>query len=89
LGSEEDSESIAAQQIRYWESALAELPEQIELPLDRPRPAEQTFRGSRVDFRIDAAAHARLTELARARNATVFMAVHAAFAVLLSRMSGS
>ncbi|MEK8072440.1 non-ribosomal peptide synthase/polyketide synthase [Rhodococcoides navarretei] len=89
LGSEEDPESIAAQQIRYWENALAELPEQIELPLDRPRPAEQTFRGSRVDFRIDAAAHARLTELARAHNATVFMAVHAAFAVLLSRMSGS
>uniref|UniRef100_UPI00278C0001 non-ribosomal peptide synthetase n=1 Tax=Rhodococcus sp. BS-15 TaxID=1304954 RepID=UPI00278C0001 len=89
LGSEEDSESIAAQQVRYWESALAELPEQIELPLDRPRPAEQTFRGGRVDFRIDAAAHARLTELARAHNATVFMAVHAAFAVLLSRMSGS
>ncbi|WP_256980998.1 MULTISPECIES: non-ribosomal peptide synthase/polyketide synthase [unclassified Rhodococcus (in: high G+C Gram-positive bacteria)] len=89
LGSEEDSESIAAQQIRYWEAALAELPEQIELPLDRPRPAEQTFRGGRIDFRIDAAAHARLTELARAHNATVFMAVHAAFAVLLSRISGS
>ncbi len=89
LGSEEDSESIAAQQIRYWETALAELPEQIELPLDRPRPAEQTFRGGRVDFRIDAAAHARLTELARTHNATVFMAVHAAFAVLLSRLSGS
>ncbi len=89
LGAEEDAESIAAQQIRYWETALAELPEQIDLPLDRPRPAEQTFRGRRIDFRIDAAAHARLTELARAHNATVFMAVHAAFAVLLSRMSGS
>ncbi|WP_255182507.1 non-ribosomal peptide synthase/polyketide synthase [Rhodococcus sp. 06-1460-1B] len=89
LGSEDDAESIAAQQIRYWSAALSELPEQIELPLDRPRPASQTFRGNRIDFRIDVDAHARLAELARAHNATVFMAVHAAFAVLLSRISGS
>ncbi|MCZ4521276.1 non-ribosomal peptide synthase/polyketide synthase [Rhodococcus ruber] len=89
LGSEDDAESVAAQQIQYWSEALTDLPEQIDLPLDRPRPAHQTFRGSRIDFEIDSATRDRLQAVARAHNATVFMAVHAAFAVLLARISGS
>ncbi|WP_242640333.1 non-ribosomal peptide synthase/polyketide synthase [Rhodococcoides fascians] len=89
LGDDGDADSIAAQQIRYWTDALADLPEQLDLPLDHPRPAEQTFRGSRIDFHIDADVRAALVALARTHNATVFMAVHAAFATLLARISGS
>src|SRR5690606_31143688 len=46
LGSEDDPESVAAQQVEYWKSALAGLPDQLELPADRPRPPMQSFRGS-------------------------------------------
>ncbi|MFD6860589.1 amino acid adenylation domain-containing protein, partial [Rhodococcus sp. NPDC060090] len=89
LGSEDDTESIAAQQLGYWREALADLPDQLDLPLDRPRPAQQTFRGDRVEFVIGSDVHAGLRDLARSHNATVFMAVHAAFAALLARLSGT
>ncbi|NGP09023.1 amino acid adenylation domain-containing protein, partial [Rhodococcus sp. 14C212] len=89
LGSEDDPESLAARQLDHWRTALADLPDQLDLPTDRPRPAQQSFRGDRVEFTVDADVHAALRDLARARNATVFMAMHAAFATLLARLSGS
>uniref|UniRef100_UPI003CC7CCD9 amino acid adenylation domain-containing protein n=1 Tax=Nocardia farcinica TaxID=37329 RepID=UPI003CC7CCD9 len=89
LGTEDDPESVAAQQVAYWKSALAGLPDQLELPADRPRPPVQSFRGSAVRFEIDPALHARLHEVARANNASLFMVVHAALAVLLARLSGT
>ncbi|NEW48351.1 condensation domain-containing protein, partial [Nocardia cyriacigeorgica] len=42
-----------------------------------------------LDFSIDATLHARLTELGRDGGATLFMVTHAAFAVLLARLSGT
>ncbi|MFC9995247.1 amino acid adenylation domain-containing protein [Nocardia sp. NPDC127526] len=89
LGSEDQPGSIAAEQIAYWRDALADLPDQLELPRDRPRPAVQSFAGGRVEVCIDAATHAALAELARAQGATLFMVVHTAFAVLLARLSGT
>ncbi|MFQ6398317.1 non-ribosomal peptide synthase/polyketide synthase, partial [Nocardia sp. KC 131] len=89
LGSEEDPESLAAQQVAYWQSVLAELPDQLELPADRPRPPAQSFHGKAIRFEISPERHARLLELARANNASLFMVVHAALAVLLSRLSGT
>ncbi|MFX0580695.1 amino acid adenylation domain-containing protein, partial [Nocardia nepalensis] len=89
LGSEDDPESLAAAQIAYWRDALAELPDQLELPTDRPRPAVQSFAGGKVAVAIDAETHRALVELARAEGATLFMVVHAALAVLLARLSGT
>ncbi|MBF6297742.1 non-ribosomal peptide synthase/polyketide synthase [Nocardia amamiensis] len=89
LGEESDPESIAAQQIGFWRAQLADLPDLLELPADRPRPAVASLAGARVDVGIDAATHAGLVELARAHGATLFMVVHTAFAVLLARLSGS
>ncbi|MGF7119706.1 non-ribosomal peptide synthase/polyketide synthase [Rhodococcus sp. BE178] len=89
LGDEDDPESVSAQQLAYWSEALADLPDQLNLPTDHPRPAVQTFRGGLVEFEVDAQTHRGLRDLAREQNATLFMAVHSAFAVLLSRLSGS
>ncbi|MFE3700627.1 amino acid adenylation domain-containing protein, partial [Nocardia tengchongensis] len=89
LGDENDAESLAAKQVAYWQQALAGLPDQLDLPVDRPRPAVQSFAGGKIDIRIDADLHAGLMELARAEGATLFMVVHTALAVLLSRLSGS
>ncbi|WP_433733955.1 amino acid adenylation domain-containing protein [Nocardia sp. CA-129566] len=89
LGSEDQPGSMAAEQIAYWRRALADLPDQLELPRDRPRPAVQSFAGGRVELRIDARAHAALAGLARAEGATLFMVVHTALAVLLARLSGT
>ncbi|MEV0684908.1 amino acid adenylation domain-containing protein [Nocardia sp. NPDC050378] len=89
LGDETDPTSTAATQLAYWQRELADLPDQLELPRDRPRPAVQTYAGGRVPFTLDAATHTALTELSRTHGATLFMAVHTAFAVVLSRLSGS
>ncbi|MET8798296.1 non-ribosomal peptide synthase/polyketide synthase [Nocardia sp. NPDC004568] len=89
LGDEDDPESLAAAQIAYWRSALAGVPDQLDLPGDRPRPAVQSYAGGRVEVRIDAETHTGLLRLAQQHNATLFMVVHSAFAVLLSRLSGS
>ncbi|MEV5838966.1 amino acid adenylation domain-containing protein [Nocardia sp. NPDC052112] len=89
LGDENDPESPAARQIAYWRRTLAQLPDQLELPTDRPRPPAQSFQGRSVRFEISADRHARLHALARAHHASLFMVVHAALAVLLARLSGT
>src|SRR5690606_2223549 len=89
LGAENDPESLAAKQIGYWESALAGIPDQLDLPADRPRPAVQSYSGGRVAVDIDAELHAGLQRLAQRQGATLFMVAHTAFAVLLSRLSGT
>ncbi|WP_157535112.1 non-ribosomal peptide synthetase [Nocardia inohanensis] len=89
LGDEADAESIAAQQISYWRQELDGLPDLLELPTDRPRPAVASLAGSRLNVVIDADTHAGLVRLAREHNATLFMVVHTAFALLLSRLSGT
>ncbi|WP_127917303.1 non-ribosomal peptide synthase/polyketide synthase [Prescottella agglutinans] len=89
LGDEDDGGSVAARQIAYWSDTLADLPDQLDLPTDRPRPAVQTFRGQTHAFTLDASLHRALLALARRQGATLFMVVHAAFAALLSRLSGA
>ncbi|MDJ0363477.1 amino acid adenylation domain-containing protein, partial [Rhodococcus sp. H29-C3] len=87
LGSEKDPDSIASQQVSYWKAALAGLPDQLDMPSDRPRPAHQSFRGDSVRFTVDAELHRALLELSRRHHTTLFMTMHAAFAVLLARLS--
>ncbi|WP_157108499.1 non-ribosomal peptide synthetase, partial [Aldersonia kunmingensis] len=89
LGSEEDRTSLLSAQAAYWRSALAGLPDELNLPSDRPRPTMQSFAGGRVSFRIDEEVQNGLEEVARANGATLFMVVHAALAVFLARMSGA
>ncbi|RAS65119.1 amino acid adenylation domain-containing protein [Lentzea atacamensis] len=83
LGNDADQKSLAAGQLAYWTRQLAELPEEISLPADRPRPAEATYAGDAVAFRIDARTHRALANLAQQSGGTVFMAVQAAVAALL------
>ncbi|GAA3174095.1 hypothetical protein GCM10020255_064420 [Rhodococcus baikonurensis] len=89
LGSEDDPESLISQQISYWTSTLADLPDVIELPSDRPRPDVASMRGERFAFEISGDVHRRLDALARENNATLFMALHSALAVLMARLSGT
>nr|WP_280233796.1 non-ribosomal peptide synthetase [Nocardia cyriacigeorgica] len=89
LGAEDDPRSTAARQLAYWRENLAGLPDQLTLPTDRPRPAKQSLRGAKVAATLDPELHAALTVLGRRHGATLFMVVHAAFAALLAKLSGS
>ncbi|WP_395370103.1 amino acid adenylation domain-containing protein [Streptomyces tubercidicus] len=86
LGAEDDPDSVLARQLGYWSAQLAGAPELLDLPLDRPRPAVASHRGTTAPFTLDAGTHERLAELARRSDATVFMVLQAALAVLLSRL---
>ncbi|WP_416969941.1 amino acid adenylation domain-containing protein [Streptomyces sp. 4F14] len=85
LGSEGDLDSVISQQIAYWKDQLADLPAEIALPADRPRPAIPTHRGGRVEFEVPGAVHEAIVKLARQSGATVFMVLQSALALLLSR----
>ncbi|WP_030955180.1 condensation domain-containing protein, partial [Streptomyces sp. NRRL S-481] len=69
-----------------WEEQLSALPEQLDLPTDRPRPAKSDYSGGRIPFAVPAELHARLTSLARATNTSTFMVAQAAVAALLTRL---
>ncbi|MGK5629122.1 amino acid adenylation domain-containing protein, partial [Streptomyces sp. URMC 123] len=85
LGTAERPSDEARRQLDHWKRALAGLPDQLELPLDRPRPAVAGTDGDTVPFALDAAAHAALARLARATGTSVFMTVQAGLAALLTR----
>ncbi|EYT89601.1 hypothetical protein ThrDRAFT_04781, partial [Frankia casuarinae] len=86
LGDESDPDSLISEQLAYWREALADLPAELALPADRPRPAVASFTGGEVPIRISPAVHARLTDLVRGGRGTLFMVVQSAIAVLLSRL---
>ncbi|MCS0637479.1 amino acid adenylation domain-containing protein [Streptomyces sp. LP05-1] len=85
LGTAAEPTPYAAAQLAYWKEALAGLPDQLELPTDRPRPAVASYTGDTVPFELTPEAHAALVRLARATGTSVFMTVQAGLATLLTR----
>ena len=86
LGREDDAQSAIARQLEFWTERLKELPDQIELPTDRPRPAVASYRGDSVPLRIATELHRSLLTLARDSQASLFMVLQAGLAALLTRL---
>ncbi|WP_456299328.1 non-ribosomal peptide synthase/polyketide synthase [Mycobacterium hippophais] len=89
LGDLADVDSRIARQLAYWQDALAELPERLQLPTDRPYPAVADQRGATVGFAWSADLQQRLHEVAADHEATGFMVVQAALSMLLGTLSAS
>lgn len=79
---------VLAKQLQYWQTQLADLPPVLHLPTDRPRPAEQSFRGSGVSFTCEDNLLNKLKEFGRKQGVTLYMTLLSAYAVLLYRYSG-
>ncbi|GCE28514.1 hypothetical protein KDA_39980 [Dictyobacter alpinus] len=75
------------EQMRYWVQQLQHL-EPLQLPTDRPRPATQTFCGDQRQIKISSQLRERLNQLCQQEGVTQFMALLAAFQVLLAHYSG-
>ena len=86
LGTKADADSLASAELAHWREALAGIPEELELPADFPRPARAGHRGGTVSRAVPAGTHARLAEVARSGGASLFMAVQAGLAALLTRL---
>ncbi|MYU20241.1 hypothetical protein GTZ78_58610, partial [Streptomyces sp. SID8361] len=77
-----------SRQLGYWTSALEGLPDQLELPYDRPRPSVATYRGDRIPFQVAPELYARISEVAGEAQASPFMVLQAGLAALLTRLGG-
>ncbi|MET8114783.1 amino acid adenylation domain-containing protein [Streptomyces prasinus] len=73
-------------QAEFWRRTLEGAPERSELPTDRPRPAHQDFAGAAVERVLDSELTSRLKELAARHDTTLYTAVLAGWAALLTRL---
>ena len=89
LGVLDDGDSRISRQLEFWEKTLAGMPERLMLPTDRPYPLVADQHGARLDVNWPADLQQRVNRLAREHNATSFMVVQAALAVLFSKLSAS
>jgi len=75
-------------QMGYWQALLGGEPSVLELPLDRPRPSVQSFRGASLEIKLAPALVAGLKALAQREDVTLFIVLLASFQALLHRYSG-
>ncbi|WP_040527720.1 condensation domain-containing protein, partial [Gordonia paraffinivorans] len=85
----DDTESVVGRQLDYWSEKLKGLPDVIELPADRSRPAKATGHGGTRNFIVPETVAARVRAVAEDHGVTPFMVLHAALAVLLSRLAAT
>ena len=76
---------VLEEQLSYWKKQLSGAPAMLELPMDRPRPAVQTFQGARQSVLLPKSILKGLNELSRQEGVTLFMTLLAAFQTLLAR----
>ncbi|HEX2092021.1 MAG TPA: amino acid adenylation domain-containing protein, partial [Longimicrobiaceae bacterium] len=82
-----DGEALR-QQAEYWKRTLSGAPELLELPTDRPRPAEMDHAGALLSVALDEELTAGLKALSQRQGTTLFMTLLTGWAVVLSRLSG-
>ncbi|HEX4955002.1 MAG TPA: amino acid adenylation domain-containing protein [Thermoanaerobaculia bacterium] len=75
-------------QLDYWRSRLLGAPPTLELPTDHPRPAVAAAAGATLPVQLGAELTTALRQLARRQGCTLFMALMAAYQVVLHQRTG-
>ncbi|HYW08941.1 MAG TPA: amino acid adenylation domain-containing protein [Longimicrobium sp.] len=75
--------------LAYWRGQLADAPEALDLPTDRPRPAEPSYRGASEPVSLPEPLRRALAERGRAEDSSLYATLLAAYGVLLHRRSGA
>ena len=81
------SDKVLEEQLAYWKKQLENL-SVLKLPIDRRRPAVQTFRGARQSLTLPEDLVEGLKILGRHESVTLFMTLLAAYLTLLHRYTG-
>jgi len=79
---------VLQEQADYWKRTLAGAPELLELPADRPRPAQVNHAGALLRLELDEELTTGLKALSRRHGTTLFMTLLAGWAATLGRLSG-
>ncbi|HZE25195.1 MAG TPA: amino acid adenylation domain-containing protein, partial [Blattabacteriaceae bacterium] len=82
------TEEKVARDLQYWKTHLTGIPEQLELPKDRPRQARRTYGADVCSITVPVETLAALKRVSHAYDATLYMTLLSAFALLLQRYSG-
>src|SRR5437763_5024202 len=82
------NDGVMRRELEYWKEQLAGIPEQLILPMDRPRPQRQTFGADVCTVDLPAEQLEALKRLSQAHHATLYITLLSAFALLLERYSG-
>lgn len=69
----------------YWLSSLEGASGSLDLPIDHPRPAVQTFNGGRLSFILDDNLASRVLELAQSQSVTIYTTMLSAYNALFHR----
>ena len=80
--------AILQQQAAYWKTTLAGAPALLELPMDRVRPAQQSYAGAALPVVFEEKLTSGLKGLSRRNGTTLYMTLLAGWAILLARLSG-
>ncbi|NEO46359.1 MAG: amino acid adenylation domain-containing protein [Moorea sp. SIO4A3] len=81
------SDKVLDKQLNYWKQQLAGANPVLELPIDHPRPAVQTYRGASESLILPQSLSDGLKQLCRQQGVTLYMTLLAAFQTLLYRYS--
>jgi amino acid adenylation domain-containing protein len=82
------SQAEMQRQVDYWREHLSDAPDLLDLPTDRPRPAEQSMNGAHFRYVIDGPLFQQIGDLCHKLQVTpfaIFLAVHS---VVMGRFSG-
>ncbi len=82
------SDEVLSSQLAYWRKQLALAPPFLDLPTNRPRPAQRSDRGGTQTRELPSDLHAQLQALGRREGVTLFMTLLSAFQVVLQRYAG-
>ncbi|MFZ1289536.1 MAG: amino acid adenylation domain-containing protein [Melioribacteraceae bacterium] len=72
-------------QLDYWTNELKNIPEKIDLPIDKPRPPVQTFNGNHLNFSFSEETTTEFLKFINSHNFTPYMVTLAIFNILLHK----
>jgi amino acid adenylation domain-containing protein len=80
--------AVLQKHLAYWRERLAGVAPTLELPTDRPRPAEESHRGATHSFELPPLLAERLRALAREEGTTLYAVLLAGLRTVLGRHAG-
>lgn len=73
------------QHLQYWLEQLSDIPAAIQLPFDRPRPAQQTFAGGMVRMPVPEKLNAQLVQFSQQQGLSLFTTLLSLYSLLLNK----
>ncbi|ACB94496.1 hybrid non-ribosomal peptide synthetase/type I polyketide synthase [Beijerinckia indica] len=71
----------------YWLDQYKTIPEALDLPFDRPRPAQKSFRGATYSDTIEESIYRGVRQAGAKQGCTLFTTLFAAFQILIGKLT--